>query len=77
MGISKRRFSVEIRSDHNLHRPEGFRYLLYRSIGEHDTLVYESHRFRLRANCVAKADEHLERVISWDNMNSRISEWAA
>ncbi len=76
MRISKSHFFVEIVPDGNLQQPS-FRYLLYQLTGEHETLVYESHRFRHKANCVAKADEHLDKIVSWDNLNSRLLAWAA
>ncbi len=76
MRISKSHFFVDIRSDHTS-QVSGFRYLLYQLIGEEETLLYESHRFRHKANCVAKANEHLEKVISWDNLNSQLLSWAA
>ncbi len=72
MQISKSHFFVKIVPEGNAHQPTRFRYLLYDLIGEQETLVYESHLFRHKGNCVAKADEHLERVISWDNLNSRL-----
>ncbi len=79
MRISKRHFFAEIVPESNFHQSTGFRYLLYDLIGEEETetLVYESHLFRYKANCVARADEHLERVISWENLTSHLLAWAS
>ncbi len=77
MRISKSHFFVDIIREHKAHQPTGFRYLLYDLTGEQETLVYESHVFRQKRNCVAKADEHLERVVSWNNLNSHLLAWAS
>jgi hypothetical protein len=71
MRISKSHFFVEFVAQSNVRQPTGFRYRLYDLTGEQETLVYESHLFRHKSNCVAKGAEHLERVISWENLNSR------
>jgi hypothetical protein len=63
MRISKSNFSADVHSLTSLpHR--AFRYALYQLVDGKDTLVFESTPFREMQNCVADADEHLERLIS-------------
>ncbi len=77
MRISKSHFFVEIVSKSSVHHPTRFHYRLYDLRCEQETLVFKSRLFRHKATCVVKADEHLERVISWENLNSRLLAWVS
>ncbi len=77
MRISKNRFFAEVNPIAASQQSPSFHYLLYQSIDGEEVLLYESHRFRYLWNCVAKADEHLEQLTSWENLNTRLLSWAA
>ncbi len=76
MRISKNGFFAEVHSISASPHP-GFQYLLYQLIDGEETLLYESHRFHHLRNCVAKADEHLERLRSWESLNTPMVSCAA
>lgn len=77
MRISKNGFFAEIRPARASQPNPRFRYLLYQFIDGEATLLYESHLFQHMRNCVAKADEHLEQLHSWENLNARLLSWVA
>ncbi len=77
MRISRNGFYAEVRSISASQQSPGFQYLLYQLIDGQETLLYESHRFHHMRNCVAKADEHLERLRSWEGLTTPMVSCAA